>query len=213
MNTFAHSVWNEEETTNGNTSILKALSVVIETETNDDDEMNEQSDIESEKPIEEPKQDEEQEIQENGKTRNSEDDEKDSEKMGNGDDNGGDDADQSVTATEENEIAQTNDGEEHQSEIEQNADNDESEEKSNKNEETKSSARTTPITPITTIKSKNQMEIKIPPIWTPSEKRTNAALIYLYFRSVSLKFKTKSNLKTNYDTFALTQRLMANFEI
>lgn len=39
---------------------------------------------------------------------------------------------------------------------------------------------------------KNKIEIKIPPIWTPSDKRANAALIYLYFRSVSCMVGIKS---------------------
>lgn len=38
---------------------------------------------------------------------------------------------------------------------------------------------------MSSILTKNKIEIKIPPIWTPSDKRANAALIYLYFRSVS----------------------------
>lgn len=38
---------------------------------------------------------------------------------------------------------------------------------------------------MSSILSKNKIEIKIPPIWTPTDKRANAALIYLYFRSVS----------------------------
>lgn len=186
LNTFAHFVWNEEETTNGSTSILKALSVVIETETNDDDEMNEQSDNEPEKHIEEPKQDEEK--------KGDKEVNEDEEGKGECDDDVGGDADQSETATEEQGNIQTNDTEEHQTESEQNTEttpdnNDESEEKSNKIDETKSSNRTTPITPITIFKKKNQIEIKIPPIWTPSEKRTNAALIYLYFRTVSFSLK------------------------
>lgn len=38
---------------------------------------------------------------------------------------------------------------------------------------------------MSSILAKNKIEIKIPPIWTPIDKRGNAALIYLYFRSVS----------------------------
>lgn len=38
---------------------------------------------------------------------------------------------------------------------------------------------------MSSILAKNKIEIKIPPIWTPIDKRANAALIYLYFRSVS----------------------------
>lgn len=38
---------------------------------------------------------------------------------------------------------------------------------------------------MSSILTKNKIEIKIPPIWTPTDKRANAALIYLYFRSVS----------------------------
>lgn len=189
LSTFAHFVWNEDETTNGSASILKALSVVIETETNDDDEMNEQSDIETEKPIEEPMHEEDGADGDN-EGNDGEEEKDDTKKESTDDIADGNDADQSETATEEQENTQTNDTDEHPTENERNTEtspenNDESERKSNKNDETKSSARTTPITPITTIKRKNQIEIKIPPIWTPSEKRANAALIYLYFRTVS----------------------------
>lgn len=38
---------------------------------------------------------------------------------------------------------------------------------------------------MSSILLKNKIEIKIPPIWTPTDNCANAALIYLYFRSVS----------------------------
>lgn len=37
------------------------------------------------------------------------------------------------------------------------------------------------------VDQKNVKKVKIPPIWTPQDRRTNAALIYLYFRNVSRK--------------------------
>lgn len=36
-------------------------------------------------------------------------------------------------------------------------------------------------------KTKNRTKVKIPPIWTPKDSRTNAAFIYLYFRNVSIE--------------------------
>lgn len=174
-------MWNEEETSNGNASILKALSVVIETETNDDDdEMNDENDCGIEKAIEEPMQ------AGDGQMGHQEIDEieKDGDKGANGNDDGA----ASEMANDEQKNAQTNHTDDNQMGNEPSTspaeENDESDRKSNKNEDSKSS-RTTSITPIASIKGKNKIEVKIPPIWTPSEKRANAALIYLYFRSVS----------------------------
>lgn len=184
LNNLLRFVWNEEETTNGNASLLKALSVVIETEDNDEDTLNEAEsinkevdDVEKEIPPEESK--DEQKTDDNDEEKNSD---------------GG--VDQSENAIEEHEINDTNDN---AIESESNAENmpevanENSNEKIEKSEETKSSERTTPVTPATSVKpialvkKKNQIKVQIPPIWTPTEKRANAALIYLYFRSVSLQ--------------------------
>lgn len=40
-------------------------------------------------------------------------------------------------------------------------------------------------------KKKSLVKMKIPPIWTPCDRRTNAALIYLYFRSVSGEWSSR----------------------
>lgn len=50
---------------------------------------------------------------------------------------------------------------------------------------------------MSSVMAKNKVEIQIAPIWTPSDKRINAALIYLYFRSVRqmsnfIRFELKS---------------------
>lgn len=184
LNNLLRFVWNEEETTNGNASLLKALSVVIETEDNDEDTLNEAEsinkevdDVEKEIPPEESK--DEQKTDDNDEEKNGD--------VG---------VEQSENAIEEHEINDTNDN---AIESESNAENmpedanENSNEKIEKSEETKSSERTTPVTPATSVtpialvKKKNQIKVQIPPIWTPTEKRANAALIYLYFRSVSLQ--------------------------
>lgn len=184
LNNLSRFVWNEEETTNGNASLLKALSVVVETEDNDEDTLNEAEsinkevdDVEREIPPEEPK--DEQKTDDNDEEKNGD--------VG---------VEQSENAIEEHEINDTNDN---AIESESNAENmpevanENSNEKIEKSEETKSSERTTPVTPATSVtpialfKKKNHIKVQIPPIWTPTEKRANAALIYLYFRSVSLQ--------------------------
>lgn len=184
LNNLLRFVWNEEETTNGNASLLKALSVVIETEDNDEDTLNEAEsinkeadDVEKEIPPEESK--DEQKTDDNDEEKNGD--------VG---------VEQNENAIEEHEINDTNDN---AIESESNAENmpevanENSNEKIEKSEETKSSERTTPVTPVTSVtpialvKKKNQIKVQIPPIWTPTEKRANAALIYLYFRSVSLQ--------------------------
>lgn len=168
LSNMVHLVWNEDETTNGNSSLLKSLSVVIEMEENDDDTLNEEcDDVEKEIPVDESKV--EQKTGENEKEKNAEDD-----------------AESNKNAAEIND-ANTNDNPiENEPNSEMASEN--SDEKVSKIEETKSSARTTPIA---LVKTKNQIKVKIPPIWTPSEKRANAALIYLYFRPVSRCFVTK----------------------
>lgn len=177
-------VWHDDETTNA--SILKALSVIAETEKNVDGDLNEDDDSELEKcideskPIEESKQHDEQEMA---------DDENLDRKKFEKDENAVGETDQSEIGFEEDENAQTDDINRNHTANKQNRtatpaadENDESNEKSYKYDESKTSERTTPIT---TFKAKNQIEIKIPPIWTPADKRANAAMIYLYFRSVS----------------------------
>lgn len=157
-------------------------------EINDDDEMNEENNGEIEKSIE------------NADTKCNEQDverEKNDENEAIDDANGV--AHQNETAKENETNAQMNENEDIQAgskgaENTSADDNDVSEEKSNKTDRSKSSERVTPITPINSIKGKSQIEVKIPPIWTPNEKRANAALIYLYFRSVNDIFLIQLNL-------------------
>ncbi|XP_031627740.1 uncharacterized protein LOC116343675 [Contarinia nasturtii] len=176
LGSFAHLVWNEEQTTYGNVSILKALSVVIETEINDDDdEMNEDNDeTEQVKPIEEVKGTNKQETNED-------------EKEGN-DDKG--EIDQSESTTDGQDQSQTNKSEENHTETERNTQSTPSEDTDVSGMKSKAgsrcSERSTPISRFASyFKAKRRKEIKIPPIWTPTEKRANAALIYLYFRSMT----------------------------
>lgn len=49
-----------------------------------------------------------------------------------------------------------------------------------------------PINSNETEKKMNIVKIKIPPIWAPVDQRTNSALIYLYFRSVRKKIRSYS---------------------
>lgn len=191
LSSFVHFVWNGGGGggVNGNGSILKALSVVIETESNDDnDEMNGVDNIEEEKSIDQ------------GGEQDKNDGKKVNEKEGNRNGDEGEwEVNQSEIATEEQEMAQTNDKKENHTENKQTEantsaeDTDDSEMNSKKTEEFKSSRRTTPTSPALT----HRTVIKIPPIWTPSDKRVNAGLIYLYFRSVScLELKRKRNNKS-----------------
>lgn len=177
LSNMVNLVWNEDETTNGNSSLLKSLSVVIEMEENDDDTMNEEcDDVEKEIPVDESKV--ERKTGENDKKKNAEDD-----------------AESKENASEKDEINDANtDDNPIENEPNEEMASENSDEKNNKIEETKSSERTTPIA---LVKTKNQVKVKIPPIWTPSEKRANAALIYLYFRPVSRCFVTNISRRLN----------------
>lgn len=171
MNTFSRFVWNEEQPTNGNTSILKALSVVIETEIDDDDEMKKENDeIEQVKSREEPKTTDEKETNEGDKENEQEGE-----------------IDQSETTIDGQEQPQTNESPQNEQNTESAAAEDDSDVSEMKSKAgSRCSEISTPIAQFASyFKPKRRKEIKIPPIWTPVDKRANAALIYLYFRSVS----------------------------
>lgn len=167
LNTFVKVVWNENEPNGagGNASLLKSLSVLIETEEdeicaeveqnaigNEGDEINENVPANSKTALD---------GSEVGSDKNVNDDENDgtikmcpeSEQI-----------EQNTEKNEENSSQPQSLGADRNEQYSPNLTN------SNKAE-----------------KKKNVVKMEIPPIWAPVDQRTNSALVYLYFRSVRKK--------------------------
>lgn len=152
LNNFVKFVWNEDEISNNSgvngTSLLKSLSLVIETENEDETSLDEENNTKNEN-----------DSRNNGKCLD---------RLVN-------DESQEIESKEEMPI----DGEQRDDFGPKEGN------KSSKMEENE--IRVDEPIEKNMVDKKNVKKVKIPPIWTPQDRRTNAALIYLYFRNVSTK--------------------------